>query len=217
MKKINKKLIWLVLAFPLVGCETVPLNQNTSQLKKAEVVVAQKPTLPHIVRTPPTVETLPVDQVGTRFNGTTNLTVSPIPLVKSNVPELVSVDPISPDDIKDLKSKVGGREVAVDPNVKLIAPPTALPKTRYALPEVEEKETYVPPPAYVEKKSKKQLREEARASKGKKTTAKNGDSKSKKVNKVANKSVKKVANKSVKKVTKKSVKKVTKKSTKTNK
>ncbi len=49
----------------------------------------------------------------------------------------------------------GGRTINPDPNVQLISPPTSIPKQKYAVPEVEQKEDYNPPSPTVHSKHTK--------------------------------------------------------------
>jgi hypothetical protein len=132
MTKINQKLRWLLMVLPLAGCTTsIPLTSA----QNADAVLHQAPVV-------------------TKVSNPQNTAVSELRTEKvelptaSNSPSSPSINPLgqpgNPQALANPKA-VNTRPVTVDPNVKLISPPTGLPQTNYVVPEVAEKENYVPP------------------------------------------------------------------------
>ncbi len=150
MKVFNKSLIFMVAILPLAGCATFDqLDGSASQQKQQQkILVTQKE-----------------EPISTKQNNKSFL---------SNILERKDDEVVKKDDKKesinsseneklipilnDVPNKVKSN-VVPDPNVSLIAPPTGLPRTSYAVPEVSEKENFVPQVAktkcVVNKKTKK--------------------------------------------------------------
>lgn len=132
MIKISQKLKFLLVLLPitLTGCVTsVPLNSvNHEQalLNKNSVVVN---TNKNFVA---------------NENNTSEINTKKVETKKlSNFKAIESVENRFLADAA-IQKQVNKGSVSVDPEVKLIAPPTGLPNTTYVLPKVEEKEAYVP-------------------------------------------------------------------------
>lgn len=108
----------------------------------------------------------------------------------------------------------GGKLINPDPKVQLIAPPTSIPKQRYAVPEVEQKEEYQPPARSVASKHTKGNKIKASSKNKGKVAVAQKNSKSSKTAKAPSKAKKPVAKKATtpsKVAPKKDTKKVVKK------
>lgn len=142
MKNLNQKIRWMLMALPLAGCATsVPLTSvanNESATNQTKVVSRVGESGYSYGQVKPEVK---VKAVGSPVSNlypaspsssdSSALTVNPLGL-PGNAQALAAQKPIV------------GKPMNVDPNVKLIAPPTGLPRTNYVVPQVEEKENFVP-------------------------------------------------------------------------
>ncbi len=128
MKIFKSKLIWLLLTVPMIGCVSIPVADKKDMPKQEKVVVSQP-----LVVVSNEIQTKPVD-IYAELLSNSNEAKKEIQVENKNQEDFVTVP------VPTIKSNV-----KPDPSVALIAPPTNLPKTFYAIPEVEGKEDYTPP------------------------------------------------------------------------
>lgn len=165
MTNINRKLKWLLLVLPLAGCATsVPLDVPSNK----EVIVASQTSTQTTIKSVVQPPVAGVSEIKTVIEKKeTEVRTSRV-----EAQPTVKVNPLGiPGDINALNNprNIATKTLNVDPNVKLIAPPVGMPKTAYVVPEVEEKEEYVPRAAApVKAKAKETVTSCTKNKKGKK-------------------------------------------------
>jgi hypothetical protein len=164
MTNINRKLKWLLLVLPLAGCATsVPLDVPSNKEVIISSQTSTQTTIKSVVQPPVTGVSEVKTVIEKKETEVRTSRVEAQPTVKAN--------PLGiPGDINALNNprNIPTKTLNVDPNVKLIAPPVGMPKTAYVVPEVEEKEEYVPRAASVKVKEKETVTSCTKNKKGKK-------------------------------------------------
>lgn len=130
MNIFKQKLIWFVALFPLAGC--APLTPTVGIESK---------------QTTSSVHSELLQNASGKNEQSNDAKRKAISEDMSNPKKLIPVENTIPPNKKG--------NVNPDPNVSLIAPPTALPKTVYSVPQVEEHENFVPPAVHTKKICKK--------------------------------------------------------------
>jgi hypothetical protein len=138
MRNINQKLKWLLMVLPLTGCaSSVPLDTPNTKVISVSTKTSVNAPMQAVKQEVNNSNVLVVENnQKTELNSDSSTVAIPNPLDRPGDPTALSQ-----------QKNVVSRPVNIDPNVKLISPPTVLPKTSYVVPQVEEKENYVPPVA----------------------------------------------------------------------
>src|SRR5579875_2380032 len=127
MININHKLKWLLMVLPLAGCaSSVPLDTPNTKVISVSTKTSVNAPMQAVKKEVNTGNSIVVENnQNTELKNDNNSGSLPNPLDRPGDPKALTQP-----------KNVVSRPVNIDPNVKLISPPTVLPKTSYVVPQV---------------------------------------------------------------------------------